>query len=251
MTTKPPPCEPPVRRLRRPVEVVDVVLERRVHDGDEDLAADADGDADEVDRAGSAGRGRGRSGACPGSGWPATGAPMKPIHRPSRVETTYHSGGTEAEAMACICGAGLAGDGARRHSRRSSGADLAGQEPDHGVEEPDPALALGLRRDPGRVEEGDVAAGAAAGGRGGRHTPGHRCGGAQAAVGLGGRAGGGGAAVPAGPTHGARTRPERARRACGRARGPGRPPGSVSVIGKTLPGPHGPPPAGSPLRRRR
>ena len=31
------------------------------------------------------------------------GAPMKPIHRPSRVDTTYHSGGTDAEAMACIC----------------------------------------------------------------------------------------------------------------------------------------------------
>ena len=28
---------------------------------------------------------------------------MKPIHRPSRVATTYHSGGTAAEAMAVIC----------------------------------------------------------------------------------------------------------------------------------------------------
>ena len=31
------------------------------------------------------------------------GAPMKPIHRPSSVATTYHSGGTAAEAMAVIC----------------------------------------------------------------------------------------------------------------------------------------------------
>ena len=31
------------------------------------------------------------------------GAPMKPIHRPSSVDTTYHSGGTEAVAMAVIC----------------------------------------------------------------------------------------------------------------------------------------------------
>ena len=31
------------------------------------------------------------------------GAPMKPIHRPSSVVTTYHSGGTDAEAMAVIC----------------------------------------------------------------------------------------------------------------------------------------------------
>ena len=30
------------------------------------------------------------------------GAPMNPIHRPRRVETTYHSGGTEADAMTCI-----------------------------------------------------------------------------------------------------------------------------------------------------
>ncbi len=28
---------------------------------------------------------------------------MKPIHRPSSVDTTYHSGGTEAVAMAVIC----------------------------------------------------------------------------------------------------------------------------------------------------
>ena len=49
MMTKPPPCEPPVSLLRRAVEVVDVVLEGRVHEGDEDLAPDADGDADEVD----------------------------------------------------------------------------------------------------------------------------------------------------------------------------------------------------------
>src|SRR6202453_4438665 len=34
--------------LRRRVEVLDVVLERRVHDGDEDLAADADGDPHQV-----------------------------------------------------------------------------------------------------------------------------------------------------------------------------------------------------------
>ena len=27
---------------------------------------------------------------------------MNPIHRPSRVDTTYHSGGTGADAMACI-----------------------------------------------------------------------------------------------------------------------------------------------------
>ena len=33
------------------------------------------------------------------------GAPMKPIHSPIRVVTTYHSGGTEAEAMAVICAA--------------------------------------------------------------------------------------------------------------------------------------------------
>ena len=31
------------------------------------------------------------------------GAPMKPIHRPRRVTTTYHSGGTEAVAMAWSC----------------------------------------------------------------------------------------------------------------------------------------------------
>ena len=28
---------------------------------------------------------------------------MKPIHSPSSVATTYHSGGTAAEAMAVIC----------------------------------------------------------------------------------------------------------------------------------------------------
>ncbi len=31
------------------------------------------------------------------------GAPMKPIQRPSRVATTYHSGGTDAFAMIVIC----------------------------------------------------------------------------------------------------------------------------------------------------
>ncbi len=31
------------------------------------------------------------------------GAPKNPIQRPSSVDTTYHSGGTEAVAMACIC----------------------------------------------------------------------------------------------------------------------------------------------------
>ena len=33
------------------------------------------------------------------------GAPMNPIHRPSRVATTYHSGGTAAAAIAVICAA--------------------------------------------------------------------------------------------------------------------------------------------------
>ena len=40
------------------------------------------------------------------------GAPKNPIHRPSSVDTTYHSGGTEAVAMACISRGRLAGDGA-------------------------------------------------------------------------------------------------------------------------------------------
>ena len=75
------------------------------------------------------------------------GAPMKPIHRPSSVETTYHSGGTDAVAMACICAAVLPamapGDEAEDH-----GAELADQEADDGVDEPHPALALGLRGDP-------------------------------------------------------------------------------------------------------
>ncbi len=30
------------------------------------------------------------------------GAPMKPIHRPISVDTTYHSGGTVCVAIACI-----------------------------------------------------------------------------------------------------------------------------------------------------
>ena len=64
------------------------------------------------------------------------GAPMKPIHRPSRVDTTYHSGGH-----------GGRGDGLhlrRASCRRSapatqakiSGADLPDEEADDGVDEP-------------------------------------------------------------------------------------------------------------------
>ena len=35
------------------------------------------------------------------------GAPMNPIHRPRSVDTTYHSGGTAAVAIDCICAAVL------------------------------------------------------------------------------------------------------------------------------------------------
>ena len=49
MMTKPAPCEPPVSFCDGPLKYVDVVLERRVHDADEDLAADADGDPDQID----------------------------------------------------------------------------------------------------------------------------------------------------------------------------------------------------------
>ena len=48
---------------------------------------------------------------------------MKPIHRPSSVATTYHSGGTDAVAMAVICAAVLPamapGDVAEDQRRRS------------------------------------------------------------------------------------------------------------------------------------
>ena len=55
------------------------------------------------------------------------GAPMKPIHRPSSVDTTYHSGGTVAVAMAVHLRGGLAGDGAG-HDAEDERAELADQE---------------------------------------------------------------------------------------------------------------------------
>ena len=40
------------------------------------------------------------------------GAPMNPIHRPSRVDTTYHSGGTDGRGDGLHLRGRLPGDGA-------------------------------------------------------------------------------------------------------------------------------------------
>ena len=83
------------------------------------------------------------------------GAPKKPIHKPSRVETTYHSGGTGAEAMDVICAAGLPGDDAGDHSE-DPGQELPDDEAGDGVDEPGPGVVLGGRWNAGSVEEGAI-----------------------------------------------------------------------------------------------
>ena len=85
------------------------------------------------------------------------GAPTNPIHRPNSVTTTYHSGGTEALAIACISADVLPGDGAG-DQRQDDRAELPDDEADDGVEQPHRALALGLRGDPRRIEEGAIGA---------------------------------------------------------------------------------------------
>ena len=256
MTTNPPPCEPPGQLLRRAVEVVDVVLERRVHDRR---------------------RGSGRRCRCamptrsmtrkrtprsrtkwrvPWVRLASHGAPMKPIQRPSRVETTYHSGGTDAVAMACICAAVLPGDGAGDEAEDQR-ADLADQEADDGVDEPHPALALGLRGDPRRIEEGDVAGGQHRG-RGRQHARrwGRRP--AAAAVAAARReaastaAAAAAAAAPLDPFAGhvpGRDGPRRAGPGGPAGRGPPRR-ARYRSSARRYRRPQRPPPAGRPLRRR-
>ena len=86
------------------------------------------------------------------------GAPMKPIHRPIRVVTTYHSGRDRGRGDDRHLRRRLPGDGAGDVAEDQR-ADLADQEADHGVEQPHPALALRLRGDPRGIEEGEIALG--------------------------------------------------------------------------------------------
>ena len=150
------------------------------------------------------------------------GAPMKPIHRPRSVDTTYHSGGHR-------------GRGDRLHLRRRLAGDGAGDEPedqraDLADEEADE------RRRPATSSPGAWSAGgtqgvsrkgtspaAGGGGGGGGGTDGREVGyrrwRAAVAAASRGRAGrprapgsraGPVAAAPAGPIRGARSRPGRA-----------------------------------------
>ena len=64
------------------------------------------GDPHEIDDTEADAEGRAaKNGTSPWVRLASHGAPMKPIHRPSSVDTTYHSGGTAAEAMAVISAA--------------------------------------------------------------------------------------------------------------------------------------------------
>ena len=103
---------------------------------------------------------------------------MKPIHSPSNVVTTYHSGGTDAVAIADICADDLPAI-APEITAKTVAPIWPTRNPDDGEEEPVPGLALRLRRHPRRVEERHLALAPAS--RVGRHdrVPGlerRRCG---------------------------------------------------------------------------
>ena len=174
----------------------------RVDERDEELPADADGDADQVDQA-EAHAEVAHEVARPWVRLASQGAPTNPIHRPSSVDTTYHSGGTDGRGDGLHLGAVLPAM-APATVPEDQGADLAGQEADHGVErasiQPCRLVCGGTQGGRGRARPGPAAA--AAGGAAGRHRrPGAADGG-----------GGDGSGARREPV-GARTRRERARAA--------------------------------------
>ncbi len=143
---------------------------------------------------------------------------MNPTHSPSRVDDDVPLGRDRRVGDGLHLGRRSCPRRRPRPSRRWTRAELADEEADEGVEEPHPALVLGLRGDPGRIEEGGVDGRERAAVAGGPVAVGAP---ADAAYRRGGR----------GPSAGGRRRGRRRRRGRGRAAGPSLSAGSPAGTG--------------------
>ena len=133
------------------VEVVDVVLEGRVEQRDDDLRAAADGEPPQVGPAEAhpeVGEEVPRTLPVAGPPGGAEEADPQSHQRGHDVPLGRHGGRRDGGHL----GGALAGDAPGDHAEDATG-DLAGQEPDEGVEEPPPGSRLGQRRHPGPIEE--------------------------------------------------------------------------------------------------